>query len=376
MRSAYASLLSDLSQWCALIVILSLIGTSCVPTLGDQSSRGRVERDIVYGVVDGVALKMDLYYPKTMISSAPVAVYVHGGGWTRGDKASGAGLPEVQELVNRGYLVAAINYRLAPRYKFPAQIEDVKYAIRYLRANAQKYEADPNRIGAWGGSAGGHLVALLGVTDAKAGFDGSGGYLDQSSRVQAVVDMFGPADLTKLSAGATPRLLQIIFGPTDRNDEIFKRASPVTYVSIDDPPFLILHGELDELVPANQSQILHEKLKATGVPSALVLVKNAGHGFSPAGGPISPSRQEITQMVADFFDRHLRNPRTEDVQVVSQTTMLGDVSTQEISIFRTLAEVASGTVTGPLLMATVICALVITVVCISRKRRRSPDLKR
>ena len=319
----------EMLRWSTLAGVLLLIACSSVPPLGDYVrlasalvAAGRIERDVTYGIADGVALKLDLYYPKSVASAVPIAVYVHGGGWTAGDKSGGAGLRDLQELVGRGYLVAAINYRLAPRYKFPAQIEDVKCAIRYLRANAVRYGADPERIGAWGGSAGGHLVALLGVTDSGAGFDGSGGYLDQSSRVQAVVDMFGPTDLTRLFSGANPRLLETVFGTTDRNAEILKKASPVNHVSIDDPPFLILHGELDKLVPPSQSQIFHEKLKGTGVPTTLVIVKNAGHGFSQAGSPISPSREEITKMVADFFDQHLKQSSRTETLITSQTAVL------------------------------------------------------
>lgn len=276
------------------------------PTASSLARLGKVERDITYGMADGVALKMDIYYPLSANGPVPALVYVHGGGWTMGDKALGAGILDVSELVARGYLVAAINYRLAPQYKFPVQIEDVKCAIRFLRAHAVNYEINPERIGVWGGSAGGHLVALLGTTGKSAGLEGSGGYDDQSSRVQAVVDMFGPADLTVFFEGNKSDLLQKVFGATDYKSEIVKRASPVTYVTSDDPPFLILHGEKDTLVPLSQSQILYDRLKAVGVPVTLVVVKNAGHGFQPAGGPISPTRIELTRMMADFFDRYLK----------------------------------------------------------------------
>jgi len=272
----------------------------------DPKKLGQVERDVIYGTAGGVDLKMDIYYPGFATGAVPAVLYVHGGGWTKGDKRIGAGATEIPELRSRGYLVAAINYRLAPQYKFPAQIEDVKCAARFLRANATIYGIDPEHIGAWGGSAGGHLVALLGTTDAAAGFEGSGGYADESSRVQAVVDMFGPTDLTAIFQGAGTRLMEQVFGTTDRNSDIVKRASPVTWVSNDDPPFLILHGGKDRLVPPSQSKILYNRLLATGLPATLVIVKNAGHGFMPAGGTIDPSRNEITEMVADFFDQYLK----------------------------------------------------------------------
>ena len=272
----------------------------------DPAKLGQVERDITYGTADRVDLKMDIYYPEFATGAVPAVIYVHGGAWVQGDKNEGAGITEIPELRSRGYLVAAINYRLAPEYKFPTQIEDVKCAVRFLRANAAAYGIDPNHIGAWGGSAGGHLVALLGTTDATAGFEGNGGYADQSSRVQAVVDMFGPTDLKALSLGVGPRFLLLLFGTANRNSNIVKRANPVTWISDDDPPFLILHGENDELVPVSQSEIFYNGLVGAGVPATLVIVENAGHGFAPAGGVIDPSRAEITKMVADFFDQYLK----------------------------------------------------------------------
>jgi acetyl esterase/lipase len=266
----------------------------------------KIDRDVTYGKAEGVELKLDLYFPKKAEGKLPVTVYVHGGGWQGGDKAAGAGAMAIGELVKRGYLVVSVNYRLAPAHKFPAQIEDVKCAIRFLRAHATEYNLDPKRIGVWGGSAGGHLVALLGTSDDKSGFEGKGGWADQTSRVQAVVDMFGPADFSMEFPGAKPETALNVFGATSRKDEVMKRASPVTYITKDDPPFLILHGESDLLVPLNQSEKLHERLKTTGVSSKLVVVKNAGHGFRPVDGTPKPSRDELIQMIADFFDQNLR----------------------------------------------------------------------
>jgi len=295
------------------------------PTPINQVSR--VEHDVTYCTIDGVGLKMDIYYPATDKRPEPVLVYVHGGGWTKGDKGAGAGSADINELVERGYFVAAINYRLAPQYKFPAQIEDVKCAIRFLRASASRYGIDAEFIGAWGGSAGGHLVSLLGVTDSSAGLEGSGGYASQSSRVQAVVDMFGPTDLTQGFSGANPQILKEVFGATDSKDEILKRASPVSYVTSDDPPFLIMHGERDTLVPLSQSQELYNVLMEAHVPATLIVVKNAGHGFSPAGGQISPSRAKITNMITDFFDQHIKQGG-ENTGSLAQSTGLGSSNPQ------------------------------------------------
>jgi len=251
--------------------------------------------------MEGVELKMDLYYPASADGPLPVTVYVHVGGWTKGDKRDGAGALEIPALQEAGFLVAAVNYRLAPQYRFPAMIEDVKCAIRSLRAHAGEYNLDPNRIGVWGGSAGGHLVSLLGTTDASAGFD-VGEYLEYSSRVQAVVSMFGPTDLTVAFEGnPTTKANDVIFGDYDP-----ALASPITYVTADDPPFLFPHGEKDSLVPIEQSQRLLAALQAVGVPAELVPVVNANHSFKPDGGQISPSRSEITQEVVRLFDEVLK----------------------------------------------------------------------
>lgn len=234
-------------------------------------------------------------------------MYVHGGAWEHGSSSLG-GINAVIEsqLVGQGFLVVSVNYRLAPRYPWPAQIEDVKCAVRYLRANAPTYNLDPARIGVWGSSAGGHLVSMLGTAKPNAGYD-VGQYLNQSSRVQAVVDLFGPADLTASGwSASTASIVQQVFGVTGgRNDPVLRKASPVSYIEADDPPFLIIHGTVDMTVPASQSQELAARLQAVGVPVTLVMVQNAGHGFAPTGGPINPSLQEIEQMTVSFFKKQL-----------------------------------------------------------------------
>jgi acetyl esterase/lipase len=276
------------------------------PSQTIKAKAGASYLDVTYCTPDGIPQKMNVFYPKQLSDKPmPIAVYVHGGGWTSGDKGSGAGSVDMQELLARGYIVASLDYRLAPQHKWPSQITDVKCAIRHLRAHAAMYDLDPKRIGVWGGSAGGHLVAMLGTTDTSAGFD-VGEYLDQSSRVQVVVDLFGPADLPAMLGGRAFIVAQTVFGATSRDDPVLVQASPVTYITPDDPPFLILHGDQDTVVPLEQSQILYDKLKAGGVSAMLVIVKNAGHGFTPSGGAISPSRAELTKRIADFFDRYLK----------------------------------------------------------------------
>lgn len=267
-----------------------------------------VSRDVTYCTADGVDLKMDIYYPKTAPAGVGTAViYVHGGGWTAGDKTAGEGIADMPELLRRGYTIFAVNYRLVPEYLFPAALEDVKCAVRSIRANAATYNIDPDHIGAWGGSAGVHLVNMLGTTDAGDGFEGDGGYAGVSSRVQAVGDHFGPADFTVSFTGGSATTLLNVFGIEGGNaSPEAALVSPVTYATSDDPPFAIFQGEEDILVDPDQSVRMYNALIAVGVEATLTMVENAGHGFVASGGPISPSRNDIAEALADFFDAHLR----------------------------------------------------------------------
>jgi acetyl esterase/lipase len=253
-------------------------------------------------------LTLDLFFPKSAgLKPCPVAINVHGGAWSRGAKWNGPGLIAMPELLKRGYVFVSINYRLAPRYKFPAPIEDAKCAVRFLRAHAAQYHLDRNRIAALGGSAGGHIVGLLGTADPSAGFDLSGGWTNESSRVQAVVDMFGPSDLVYAAEHGEGSLFlaKRVFGAKSADDEVLRRASPVTYVSPDDPPFLLLHGQRDGIVPLIQSERLKAALERAGVTVEFVVVKNAGHDFIPAWGLPNPSPREIGRLIADFLDQRM-----------------------------------------------------------------------
>lgn len=268
----------------------------------------KVERDIAYSTNGDTTLHLDLHLPRTKGERpAPVAVYIHGGGWRNGNKASGSWMKDVTaEMVSRGYVVAAVEYRLVPKAQWPAFLHDVKAAVRFLRANAGTYHIDPDHIGTWGTSAGGHLAALLGTTDSNDKLEGDGGNPESSSRVQAVVDLFGPADLTAMRP--TPERATQAFGSVDN----LKQASPVEYVTKDDPPFLIIQGDSDKTVPPEQSELLHERLKAAGVEARLVMVKDGGHGLAGAG--ITPTKPEMVKMIGDFFDEHLRQPAAKQAE--------------------------------------------------------------
>ncbi len=266
----------------------------------------QVLQDVTYCTNDGVDLKMDVYFPWKPAGPSPVIMFVHGGGWVAGTKTGTPGMSYFLDLARRGYTTFSIDYRLAPTYTFPAQIIDVKCAVRSIRANAKVYNIDPNRIGAWGASAGGHLVALLGTSDQSAGWD-VGQYLDQSSRVKVVVDMYGIHDLTtEYVVGNVRGLDRMVFGAASPTDPILVKASPVTYITPDDPPFLILHGDMDPVVPYTQSQILQDRLVAGGVSSSLIIVHNGGHGYNAIGGPIDPPYATIAKTILGFFDQYLR----------------------------------------------------------------------
>ena len=276
---------------------------SATPAADLSLLAGSVAYDVTYCTsVEGVALKMDVYYPASLPAPAPAVVFIHGGGWSEGDKRQGA--PLFTSLLAFDYVVVSLNYRLAPQHPYPAQIEDVKCAIRHLRANAAAYAVDPARIGAMGTSAGAHLAALLGLTGAEAGWD-TGQYLEQSSQVAAVVDFFGPMDLTQPLPGIASALGTNVFGATSPEDSVLVAASPVTYITPDDAPFLIIHGAADEFVPASQSQILYDRL-AAGVPAELVLVDNGRHAFIAENYPVQPSREALLLRIAEFFNEHLK----------------------------------------------------------------------
>lgn len=261
----------------------------------------QAQRDVEYVEGGGKRRSLDLYLPDDARKPMPVVVWIHGGAWWSGSKDN---CPAIG-LTTRGYAVASLNYRLSQDGIWPAQIHDCKAAIRWLRANAAKYNLDPKRFGVWGASAGGHLVAMLGTSGDVKALEGDQGNLKQSSRVQAVCDWFGPSDFVSI-ANAPSNLKhngvdspgsKLIGGPLPENKDKAAAASPITYVTTDDPPFLIMHGDQDMVVPLQQSEVLQDALAKAKVDSKLHVVKGAGHGF---GGP------DIQRLIAEFFDKHLK----------------------------------------------------------------------
>jgi len=286
-------------------LVLALAGVALVgldPALAAQNERVgartlegvQLLRDLEYVPGGHERNRLDLYLPEKAARPLPVILFVHGGGWQRGDKTN----TPAGRFATKGYAVAAINYRFSQHAIFPAQIHDCKAAIRWLRANARKYGLDPDHIGAWGASAGGHLVALLGTTAGVKELEGPGGNAEQSSRVQAAVDWDGPTDFLTIGAKATRS--NLLGGDPQTNKEEARKASPTTYVSRDAAPFLIMHGDQDKTVPLSQSEMLADALKKAGADVTFVVLKGGRHGgalFTDA---------ESMRLVEEFFAKHLK----------------------------------------------------------------------
>ena len=246
----------------------------------------QIFRDLAYVTNGHERQKLDLYLPDQG-ENHPLLIWVHGGAFRMGSKEGNEHDPVPVHYVVQGYAVASLNYRLSQHAIFPAQIEDCKAAVRWLRAHAVSYQLDPNRFGAWGPSAGGHLVAMLGTTGHVTAFE-VGEHLDVSSRVQCVVDYFGPTDFLQMDTQRpsdgmihdTPDSpeSELIGGPIQAHPEKTARANPITYVTSAAPPFLIVHGDQDPLVPYGQSSLLVEAVRQVGAEVTFYTVKGAGHG--------------------------------------------------------------------------------------------------
>lgn len=284
-----------------------------------RQTRGKIpagvtaHRDLEYAKIGDKRLLLDIYVPDTTADSdepLPLIVWIHGGAWRAGNKKN---CPPLR-FTDKGFVAASISYRLSQEAPFPAQIEDCKAAIRWLRANAVKYRIDPDRIGVWGSSAGGHLVALLGTSGDVEQLESEHQHQEQSSRVQAVCDFFGPTDFLRMDADSLPGgpiqhdaadspESMLVGGPIQENTNKVARANPITYVSPEDPPFLIVHGDKDPLVPWQQSKYLYEAMKKAGLgeTTEFQIVKGAKHGFR--GNP------DVELMVDRFFAKYLGSPK-------------------------------------------------------------------
>ncbi len=276
---------------------------------GLAGAEERVDRNVVFGMYSGLALLMDVYHPEQ--PNGYGIVFISGSGWTRELGLDATPLKETGQediyavpLAAAGYTVFAINHRASPRFRHPAHLEDAQRAVRFVRHHAAGYGIDAERIGAMGGSSGGHLVSLLGVLDGHGDADDASPVNRESAKVQAVVARAAPTDLTLAAAGSNHPLFG--FRRSDRADSVeyrrFVAASPVTHVTADDPPVLLIHGDADAVVPYRNAEVMKAALEKAGVPVDLLRVPGAGHGPTFPGAENPPDY--IGAMVA-WFDRHL-----------------------------------------------------------------------
>lgn len=270
----------------------------------------KVEKNVVVGMYSGLALVMDVHYPEK--PNGYGIVHIPGSGWRRPLGWNAPLLSEsqvniyVKPLVEHGYTVFSLNHRATPRFQFPAPLEDVQRAVRFIRFHATEYEIDPDRIGAAGGSSGGHLVSLLGLMEGEGDAGDSDPVNRVSAKVQTVVARAAPADLATAESRPTRVALLGAFAPKDpgsQESRRYREVSPVSYVSKDDPPFLLLHGEADQIVPFAQAKLFHEKLNAAGVKNRLLPIPGAGHGATFPGAVDPP---DYIGAMIDWFDEHLR----------------------------------------------------------------------
>ncbi len=305
IRSIGATLLAG------VFMLMSMMSSAQLPGMGMGMGMGpiaatvppavtRVFRDIAY-VPDGHQNQLlDLYLPEAG-ESLPLIVFLHGGGWRRGSKNQ---VPAI-DYVEKGYAVASVDYRLSQHAIFPAQIEDGKVAVRWLRAKANDYGIDPERFAAWGNSAGSHLATMLGVTDGVAEFE-VGETLDVSSAVQVVIDNYGPTDFAQMDAHRLPDGQEhnpadspeslLVGGALQENLDAVARANPITYVSEGDAPFLVVHGDTDPLVPHHQSEILVAALEKVNVPVEFYTVAGGSHG-----GFTDPKVEKLIEMTLEKY---------------------------------------------------------------------------
>ncbi|MBX9792148.1 MAG: alpha/beta hydrolase [Pirellulales bacterium] len=261
----------------ALVAVLFALAPAWRLCLGDEPAI-EFRADVEYGTGSGEPLRLNLAKPRDTAGPLPAVVFIHGGGWSGGNRESHD--PQVKDWAAKGYVTATVTYRLLPKHRWPAQIEDVKCAVRYLPAHAAELGIDPHRIGAVGFSAGAHLAMMLAVMDSADGLEGSGGWADQSSKVQGAVSFAGPTDLSLTFPDAANRIIETLLGakPADVPDAV-RSASPVSYVNAGDSPLLLYHGTLDEIVPVEQAYAMATSLTKAGVPGRVEILIGAHHGW-------------------------------------------------------------------------------------------------
>ena len=298
-------------------LVLGLVGFAVVGVIANRAQAKKtdevpIETDLVYATVDGIDLEYDIARPVEGEGPFPLIVCIHAGGWHLGDKKSYT-KRYLQKLAARGYVAATVNYRMAPDYHWPAQIEDVQRALRHFRSRAPELNIDPNRVGAVGADAGGHLALMLGLLGAKEEKDTPP---ERSLRIQAVVNCFGGTDLREeieVSAWVQTQLL-IAFGKKldklfddfvgsdDRSGQAYADASPITHVTPDAPPILSIYGSKDPIVDEAQPKAFHDALSKAGVEEELMIIEGAAHHLDS----LNKNDDEADKRMFEFLDRHLK----------------------------------------------------------------------
>lgn len=321
ITTAIASVESTMKQPLAFLrrlLVISVFGCLGVVALGyillrisedrtELRSVPTVVSDLLYVNNGHESQKLDLYISRGR-EAAPLIVYLHGGAWRAGSRKN----PPNLFLLHEGFSIASVDYRLAPQHVFPIQLRDCKAAVRWLRANAKRLGINAERIGVWGESAGGHLASLLGTSGDVPNFESVGEYRHVSSRVNAVVDWYGPVDLVKLAEyRLSAKIVRneeelsingLLGGSISENADRAVEANPIAHITVDASPFLIIHGGADAVVPLAQSEILYRALRQAGIEAKLLIVDGGAHGGAVFNSPA------IRETIVRFYRKHLSDP--------------------------------------------------------------------
>jgi len=285
---------------------LSCANLACAQTKTDAPKGIIYEENVEYGIGGEQKLHLDIARPAQGDGPFPGIIAIHGGGWRGGNRS--VNRPWIQDCARQGYVAITVEYRFAPKDIFPAQVEDVKCAVRWMRAHAEEFKLDKDHIGAIGMSAGGHLSLMLGVLGDQQGWEGTGGNPKESSKVQAVVNYFGPTDMTQPYPPVVQGILKDFLGGTlDEKKADYIRSSPISHLNAGDAPILTFHGTVDGIVPFDQAKILDAACKQANVPHRLETMEGANHGWGGAD-----LIRTLTQS-REFFDLHLK-PKTVEKQ--------------------------------------------------------------
>ncbi len=255
--------------------------------------------DIEYGRIGDRALKLDLALPKQVKGPMPGLIFIHGGAWKGGDRKIYHYY--TRRFAQKGYAAATISYRLTGEAIYPAAVQDAKCAVRWMRANANEYGIDPNRLVAIGGSAGGHLSMMIGYSDDPQ-LEGEGGHQGVSSRVAAVINFYGPVDLTSEEGQKADVVQKFLGGPYNEKQDIYRQASPFTHLDAKDPPTLVIHGTLDDIVSISQADLLVGRLRELKVPHSYARLEGWPHTLDAA----EPVNQYCQQLMLQFLETNLQ----------------------------------------------------------------------